>query len=66
MITKVGTCPACKAETVFRLVGEQEGFEELPSFQLYNCISCGTTINSAKIKERKLAHERHSYPSARP
>ena len=39
----VGNCPSCKAYTVFRYIGYQEGVRDVQGFPLYECRTCQTS-----------------------
>ena len=49
--TLTGICPSCRKESEFEYLGEQERINK-PSIQFYNCNSCGSTIDLARIYDK--------------
>lgn len=48
-------CPACYQRTVLWFVNHQEGYEDLPGFDLYNCSSCHSTVSSTRLHQQRQA-----------
>ncbi|HKZ34170.1 MAG TPA: hypothetical protein VJ142_02975 [Candidatus Nanoarchaeia archaeon] len=46
-----GICPSCKKESAFNYHGEQEMINR-PPIQLYDCNSCGSSIELNRIYDR--------------
>jgi DNA-directed RNA polymerase subunit M/transcription elongation factor TFIIS len=49
----VGICPSCEKKSIFNYEGIQEGYGHTPSFLLYTCRKCSSTISKEFIKTGK-------------
>jgi DNA-directed RNA polymerase subunit M/transcription elongation factor TFIIS len=44
-----GICPSCKQVAVVDHIGTQQGFEDVPPAELWNCAKCGSTVAERRI-----------------
>jgi len=47
----IAECPSCGDDSAFLYLGVQKGYQELPSFVLYNCFECGSTRAHTSLLE---------------